>query len=127
MYKGKSLVIQSNRRIIASTEAQYSMGLLSRWKVKGDARTSAAAAKPVSSASAAEEVPVAMNGAVEARQRESDPTVFEFGPLAVAPGDEFTLAGYCTMSDRLEPCRWAIVSATATTAAAHAPRFRITF
>ncbi|KAG1368244.1 putative Allyl alcohol dehydrogenase-like protein [Cocos nucifera] len=62
-----------------------------------------------------------MNGAVEVR-RPLDVTVFEFGSAA-ASGDKVTLAGYCPVSDELEPCRWAIIPAAGSDAA----QFRIVF
>ena len=69
------------------------------------------------------EVP-GMNGAVEV-PRPPPPTnitVFEFGSVA-ATADKVTLAGYCPVSDDLEPCRWEILPA----AAADAPQFRVAF
>ncbi|XP_038975174.1 uncharacterized protein LOC120106272 [Phoenix dactylifera] len=59
-----------------------------------------------------------MNGAVEVR-RPLDVSVFVFGSAA-AHGDKVTLAGYCPVSDELEPCRWEII----TTAGSDAPLFR---
>ncbi|RRT75833.1 hypothetical protein B296_00025354 [Ensete ventricosum] len=97
------------------------MGLLSWWKGKGASPSSATngdtGKKP---AVASEEVP-GMNGAVEVR-RPADVTVFEFGSVA-AFGDRMTLAGYCPVSDDLEPCRWEIIPA----AGPDAPQFRIVF
>lgn len=99
------------------------MGLLSWWRGKG------ATAQPTSSpanvdaranSEMAQEVP-GMNGAVEAR-RPMDVTVFEFGSVA-ASGDRVTLAGYCPVSEELEPCRWEIIPA----AGPDAPQFRIVF
>lgn len=63
-------------------------------------------------------------GAVEVlrRQRQADATVFEFGSAAES-GAAVTLAGYCPVSDDLEPCRWELVPA----AGEGAPQFRIVF
>uniref|UniRef100_A0ACD5TF69 Uncharacterized protein n=1 Tax=Avena sativa TaxID=4498 RepID=A0ACD5TF69_AVESA len=63
------------------------------------------------------------HGAVEVRrQRQPDATVFEFGSAAES-GAAVTLAGYCPVSDELEPCRWELVPATGE----GAPQFRIVF
>ncbi|XP_010931397.1 uncharacterized protein [Elaeis guineensis] len=101
------------------------MGLLSWWKGK-DAPSpppqpaAKGEAKVPGSTKPAEEVP-GMNGAVEVR-RPLDVTVFEFGSAA-ASGDNVTLAGYCPVSDELEPCRWEIIPA----AGSDAPQLRIVF
>ena len=44
-----------------------------------------------------------MNGAMEV-PRPGNVSVFEFGSVA-ATGDKATLAGYCPVSEELEPCR----------------------
>ncbi|XP_020573309.1 uncharacterized protein LOC110019810 [Phalaenopsis equestris] len=101
------------------------MGLLSWWKGKALNGHSPAtnnggdgvAAKP---SEAAVETS-GLNGAMEVR-RPADVTVFEFGS-AVAAGEKVTLAGYCPVSDELEPCRWEIIPA----AGSNAPQFRIVF
>ncbi|KAK5777472.1 hypothetical protein PVK06_045439 [Gossypium arboreum] len=62
-----------------------------------------------------------MNGAVEIPRSESV-TVFEFGSVA-ATADKVTLAGFCPVSDKLEPCRWEILSAKGS----DAPQFRVVF
>lgn len=62
-----------------------------------------------------------MNGAIEVPRSDSA-TVFEFGSVA-ATGDRVTLAGYCPVSDDLEPCRWEILPADGK----DAPQFRIVF
>ncbi|XP_022736341.1 uncharacterized protein LOC111289502 [Durio zibethinus] len=62
-----------------------------------------------------------MNGAVEVPRPESV-TVFEFGSVA-ATTDKVTLAGFCPVSDELEPCRWEILPANGS----DAPQFRIVF
>ncbi|XP_072956376.1 uncharacterized protein [Typha angustifolia] len=104
------------------------MGLLSWWKGNPSSPTPppAAASSGNGRASGANtearsrEVP-GMNGAVEVR-RPADVTVFEFGS-AVASGDRVTMAGYCPVSDELEPCRWEIIPATGS----DAPQVRIVF
>ncbi|XP_073108435.1 uncharacterized protein [Elaeis guineensis] len=100
------------------------MGFLSWWRGKrGTAATGGAAAavsNPEPSAPPTGNA-AAMNGAVEVR-RPSDVTVFEFGS-AMASGDGVTLAGYCPVSDELEPCRWEILPATGSVA----PQFRVLF
>ncbi|KAH6760950.1 allyl alcohol dehydrogenase-like protein [Perilla frutescens var. hirtella] len=67
-----------------------------------------------------------MNGAVEVRRPNApaaaDISVFEFGSVA-ASADKVTLAGYCPVSDELEPCRWEILPASGT----DAPQFRVVF
>lgn len=88
------------------------MGLL-WWKSKG--KSQKPNPKPT-------EVP-GMNGAVEVPRRPpSDVTVFEFGSVANST-DKVTLAGYCPVSDELEPCRWEILPAKDS----DAPQFRIVF
>jgi hypothetical protein len=62
-----------------------------------------------------------MHGAVEVR-RPTEVTVFEFGSTRDS-GERITLAGYCPVSDELEPCRWEIVPALED----NAPQFRIVF
>ncbi|MBA0835047.1 hypothetical protein Goarm_007356 [Gossypium armourianum] len=62
-----------------------------------------------------------MNGAVEIPRSESV-TVFEFGSVA-ATADKVTLAGFCPVSDELEPCRWEVLSAKGS----DAPQFRVVF
>lgn len=102
------------------------MGILS-WFSKGKnnttkeevARTSKPDPKPESV-----EVP-GMNGAVEVRRHDfpvADISVFEFGSVA-ASADKVTLAGYCPVSDELEPCRWEILPASGS----DAPQFRVVF
>ncbi|KAH6765882.1 allyl alcohol dehydrogenase-like protein [Perilla frutescens var. hirtella] len=64
-----------------------------------------------------------MNGAVEVRRpNAADISVFEFGSVA-ASADKVTLAGYCPVSDELEPCRWEILPASGS----DAPQFRVVF
>lgn len=76
--------------------------------------------KPTTTQSPAE-VP-GMNGAVEVPRRLADVTVFEFGSVT-ASADKVTLAGYCPVSDDLEPCRWEILPASSS----DAPQFRVVF
>ncbi|KAK1408016.1 hypothetical protein QVD17_39646 [Tagetes erecta] len=80
--------------------------------------TTTTTSKPVSSTTED------MNGAVEVSRPASnvDVTVFEFGSVAAA-SDKVTLAGYCPVSDDLEPCRWEILPATGS----DAPQFRVVF
>ncbi|CAO2819383.1 uncharacterized protein LOC130801455 [Amaranthus tricolor] len=69
------------------------------------------------------ESPEGMNGAMEVkRPPPTDVTVFEFGSVG-ASADKVTLAGYCPVSDELEPCRWEIISTNDSTA----PQFRVIF
>ncbi|KAK9266949.1 hypothetical protein L1049_027208 [Liquidambar formosana] len=97
------------------------MGILSWWKGKEAPSESKPAPKPGNS-SQNPEVP-GMNGAVEVRRPPpSDVTVFEFGSVA-ASADKVTLAGYCPVSDDLEPCRWEILPASES----DAPQFRVVF
>ncbi|GAA0165308.1 reductase [Lithospermum erythrorhizon] len=63
-----------------------------------------------------------MNGAVEVRRPADDITIFEFGSVA-ASTDKVTLAGFCPVSDELEPCRWEILPASDS----NAPQFRVVF
>ncbi|CAH1453122.1 unnamed protein product [Lactuca virosa] len=110
------------------------MGILSWWKGNKDTTSSGTGSgskiteKPeskaiVSTEKAAEEVP-GMNGAVEVSRPgpNVDVTVFEFGSIA-ASSDKVTLAGYCPVSDDLEPCRWEILPASGS----DAPQFRVVF
>ncbi|KAM3322226.1 hypothetical protein P3S67_003377 [Capsicum chacoense] len=82
----------------------------------------------ISSSANNPEVP-GMNGAVEVTRSANPPppppsdiTVFEFGSVA-ASVDKVTLAGYCPVSDELEPCRWEVLPATGS----DAPQFRVVF
>ena len=52
----------------------------------------------------------------------SNTSVFEFGS-ATAADENFTLAGYCPVSDDLEPCHWQLLP----TGGAEAPKFRVIF
>lgn len=73
-------------------------------------------------AAAGVEVP-GMNGAMEVkRPPNTSVTVFEFGSVA-ASNDKVTLAGYCPVSEDLEPCRWEILPAIQS----NAPQFRVVF
>ncbi|XP_078437274.1 allyl alcohol dehydrogenase-like protein [Wolffia australiana] len=98
------------------------MGLLSWWRKERPAASSdgATAAPPAAKSAGAETQ--GMNGAEEVVRRPSEVTVFEFGSAA-ASGDRVTLAGYCPVSEELEPCRWEILPA----AGSDAPQFRVVF
>ncbi|KAK7367693.1 hypothetical protein VNO80_09711 [Phaseolus coccineus] len=62
-----------------------------------------------------------MNGAVEVpRPPNVTVSIFEFGSVA-ASTDKVTLAGYCPVSEDLEPCRWEILPAIQS----NAPQFRV--
>ncbi|XP_073395051.1 uncharacterized protein [Physcomitrium patens] len=50
----------------------------------------------------------------------SETSVFEFGSSS---DDGVTLAGYCPVSDEMEPCRWEILPS----GGKEAPKFRIIF
>ncbi|KAG4973089.1 hypothetical protein AAZX31_11G040100 [Glycine max] len=64
-----------------------------------------------------------MNGAVEVpRPSNTTVSIFEFGSVA-ASNDKVTLAGYCPVSEDLEPCRWEILPAVQS----NAPQFRVVF
>lgn len=63
-----------------------------------------------------------MNGAIEVPRPAESVTVFEFGSVA-ASADKVTMAGYCPVSDDLEPCRWEILPASDS----DAPQFRVVF
>lgn len=99
------------------------MGLFSWWRRGGGGPP-----EPAKGAGGAGVAEVAAaggtQGAVEVlrRQRQADATVFEFGSAAES-GAAVTLAGYCPVSDDLEPCRWELVPA----AGEGAPQFRIVF
>ncbi|XP_062231789.1 uncharacterized protein LOC133929162 [Phragmites australis] len=100
------------------------MGLFSWWR--GGRRGGGGSTEPRDQQPAAAEgaEAVAAHGAVEVRRRRQalDATVFEFGSAAES-GAAVTLAGYCPVSDELEPCRWELVPA----AGEGAPQFRIVF
>ncbi|KAL0926679.1 hypothetical protein M5K25_002924 [Dendrobium thyrsiflorum] len=103
------------------------MGLLSWWKGKAVAPNAGSSGtnnggEGVAAKSAEWAVETSgLNGAMEVR-RPADVTVFEFGSAAAA-GEKVTLAGYCPVSEELEPCRWEIIPA----AGSDAPLFRIVF
>ncbi|XP_006654603.1 uncharacterized protein LOC102717617 [Oryza brachyantha] len=97
------------------------MGLFSWWK----GQRSGGSPEPAKGAGVlvAEVAAEGTQGAVEVRRRrQADATVFEFGSAAES-GAAVTLAGYCPVSDDLEPCRWELVPA----AGEGAPQFRIVF
>ncbi|CAL5187717.1 unnamed protein product [Lathyrus oleraceus] len=64
-----------------------------------------------------------MNGAVEVpRPTNTSVSVFEFGSVA-ASNDKVMLAGFCPVSEDLEPCRWEILPAIES----NGPQFRVIF
>ncbi|XP_073277916.1 uncharacterized protein [Primulina huaijiensis] len=103
------------------------MGILSWFTRKGNGNGSKQeepAPAPKSDAKTVSEVP-GMNGAIEVRKPDqllAEISVFEFGSVA-ASADKVTLAGFCPVSDELEPCRWEILPASG----ADAPQFRVVF
>ncbi|RCV17066.1 hypothetical protein SEVIR_3G194000v4 [Setaria viridis] len=104
------------------------MGLFSWWRGGrrggGPPEQRSQPAGAVAGAGSAEAVASGAHGAVEVRRQRqaADATVFEFGSAAES-GVAVTLAGYCPVSDDLEPCRWELVPA----AGEGAPQFRIVF
>ncbi|TVU20048.1 hypothetical protein EJB05_36235, partial [Eragrostis curvula] len=100
------------------------MGLFSWWRGgrRGGSTEQRGQPTPAAAGAAAPEAAAASgaHGAVEVRRQASDATVFEFGSAAES-GAALTLAGYCPVSDELEPCRWELVPA----AGEGAPQFRI--
>ncbi|KAK3138360.1 hypothetical protein QOZ80_5AG0367780 [Eleusine coracana subsp. coracana] len=105
------------------------MGLFSWWRGgrRGGSTEQRSQSTPAAAGAAAPEAVAASgaHGAVEVRRQQrqaSDATVFEFGSAAES-GAALTLAGYCPVSDELEPCRWELVPATGE----GAPQFRIVF
>ncbi|KAJ7944639.1 Allyl alcohol dehydrogenase-like protein [Quillaja saponaria] len=95
------------------------MGVLSWWRGKPQQPEAKSTASTNGQPRPAE-VP-GMNGAVEV-PRPANITVFEFGLVAVS-ADKVTLAGYCPVSEELEPCRWEILPASGS----DAPQFRVVF
>ncbi|KAL6839235.1 hypothetical protein ACP4OV_030907 [Aristida adscensionis] len=98
------------------------MGLFSWWRGggrRGGGQQAAGGSAPEAATAAAAP---GTQGAVEVRRGQAEATVFEFGSAAEA-GAAVTLAGYCPVSDELEPCRWELVPA----AGEGAPQFRIVF
>ncbi|KAF7810022.1 allyl alcohol dehydrogenase-like protein [Senna tora] len=101
------------------------MGLLWWWNGK----KSESGTKAIDNSNTATKRPVGvtevpgMNGAMELpRPPNFSVSVFEFGSVA-ASSDKVTLAGYCPVSEDLEPCRWEILPASAS----DAPQFRVVF
>ncbi|GAB2273712.1 hypothetical protein Dimus_008493 [Dionaea muscipula] len=101
------------------------MGL--RWWKKGDENpdpkppSSSQPQTPSPQQQQQPEVP-GMNGAVEVPRSATEVTVFEFGSVATST-DKVTLAGYCPVSEDLEPCRWQILPVKDS----DAPQFRVAF
>lgn len=108
-------------------EENRSMGLL--WWRKGNKpqENSSSSSIPKSNGAADTAKPLVeapgMHGAVEVpRPANVTVSVFEFGSVA-ASNDKVTLAGYCPVSEDLEPCRWEILPAVQS----NAPQFRVVF
>ncbi|OVA13156.1 hypothetical protein BVC80_8917g18 [Macleaya cordata] len=98
------------------------MGIFSWWSGKEAPATKTKQSKEVKSTKSVEKPELSdMNGAIEV-PRPAEVTVFEFGSAAVS-ADKVTLAGYCTVSEELEPCRWEILPGTGS----DAPQFRVVF
>ncbi|KAL5700218.1 hypothetical protein ACHQM5_025692 [Ranunculus cassubicifolius] len=91
------------------------MGILSWWKGNPSTKT-----ETKQSSDSKSEIS-GLNGAMEV-PRPAEVTVFEFGS-AKASSDRVTLAGYCPVSEELEPCRWEILPATGS----NPPQFRVVF
>lgn len=104
------------------------MGLFSWWRGGrrggGPPDQQGKAASAVPGVAGTEVAASGTHGAVEVRRQRqaADATVFEFGSAAES-GAALTLAGYCPVSDELEPCRWELVPAVGE----GAPQFRIVF
>ncbi|KAF5183355.1 Allyl alcohol dehydrogenase-like protein [Thalictrum thalictroides] len=98
------------------------MGILSWWKSKPTKESNSTENKQNSDSKLEKstEIP-GLNGAMEV-PRPADVTVFEFGS-AKASSDKVTVAGYCPVSEELEPCRWEILPATGS----NPPQFRVVF
>ncbi|KAL6985822.1 hypothetical protein U1Q18_019194 [Sarracenia purpurea var. burkii] len=86
------------------------MGILSWWRGNKEAPSSSDTKSALKPDPKQEPELPGMNGAVEVPRPPQDVTVFEFGSVA-ASTDKVTLAGYCPVSDDLEPCRWEILPA----------------
>ncbi|CAI8589069.1 unnamed protein product [Vicia faba] len=101
------------------------MGLL--WWRKGkdsqpEAKSSAENAKNGGAAVKTTAEAPGMNGAMEVPRPNTSVSVFEFGSVA-GSNDKVTLAGFCPVSEELEPCRWEILPAIES----NAPQFRVVF
>ncbi|GAU38198.1 hypothetical protein TSUD_226190 [Trifolium subterraneum] len=94
------------------------MGLL--WWRKGNNSQPETKSENTKNGGVKAEAAAGMNGAVEVpRPANASISVFEFGSVA-ASTDKVTLAGYCSVSEDLEPCRWEILPAIGS----NAPQFR---
>ncbi|XP_059656737.1 uncharacterized protein LOC132303481 [Cornus florida] len=100
------------------------MGILSWWKGNKQVQPSDTKSDPKPKSSPSNTEVPGMNGAMKVSRPDPpvDVTVFEFGSVA-ASVDKVTLAGYCPVSDDLEPCRWEIMPASDS----DAPQFRVVF
>ncbi|CAN4078142.1 unnamed protein product [Withania somnifera] len=102
------------------------MGILSWWKSHKKEETPKTIRKPNPNTQISSDNPEipGMNGAIEVSRPDppTDITVFEFGSVA-ASVDKVTVAGYCPVSDELEPCRWEVLPASGN----DAPQFRVVF
>ncbi|XP_047339021.1 uncharacterized protein LOC124942538 [Impatiens glandulifera] len=103
------------------------MGILSWWSGTNKEASSSSKQTQKSDSKVDEPAQVpGMNGAMEVLRSPSidpaDVTVFEFGSTS-ASTDKVTLAGFCPVTDELDPCRWEILPAKGE----EAPQFRIVF
>jgi len=119
--KGKKINPNSSDYNLRTTDSRVAMGILS-WFTGSPKPSQSETSKPEMIQMPKSETPApGMNGAIEV-PRPDRATVFEFGSVA-ATGDRVTLAGYCPVSDDLEPCRWEILPADGK----DAPQFRVVF
>ncbi|GAB2287105.1 hypothetical protein Dimus_021490 [Dionaea muscipula] len=96
------------------------MGLC--WWKKGDENPDPKAPSSLQPQSPQQPEALGMNGAVEVPRPDTEVAVFEFGSVATST-NKVTLAGYCPVSEELEPCRWQILR----TKDSDAPQFRVAF
>ncbi|MCO5569780.1 hypothetical protein L7F22_023495 [Adiantum nelumboides] len=96
------------------------MGLFGGWRKKKASDEEEAAgvpANPNSSVTSSQQ---------QQQQAAPETSVFEFGSANAAGEERLTIAGYCPVSNDLEPCRWEVLPAPATPDNT-APLFRIVF
>ncbi|CAL0331734.1 unnamed protein product [Lupinus luteus] len=103
------------------------MGLLSWWKGNKSQPEASKSSSSTQNSNVTTTKPVeveGMNGAVEVPRPPNSErvSIFEFGSVA-ATNDKVTLAGYCPVSEDLEPCRWEILPAIDS----NSPQFRVVF